>query len=258
GGLAALTKPPTFATVEAERAWLKERLVAAIRIFANEGFDHTVAGHLTVRDPENKHHFWVNPFGLAFRLMTVSDLILVNQEGTVIGGGKEGRRIVNLAGFMIHSAIHKARPEVQAICHSHSTYGKAFSSLGKPLAITTQDSCAFYGDVALLGDFGGVVIEEKESGTIAVALQQKKAIILQNHGLLTVGTTIDSAVAWFIMLEKQCQVQLLADAAGQTIPIDEPQAAFTFKELGHEQAGYFQASPYFQVIEHLQGEEYRK
>lgn len=84
------------------------------------------------------------------------------------------------------------------------------------------------------------------------------AVILQNHGLLTVGTTIDSAVAWFIMLEKQCEVQLLADAAGQAIPIDEPQAAFTFKELGHEPAGYFQASPYFQVIEYLQGEEYRK
>lgn len=83
-------------------------------------------------------------------------------------------------------------------------------------------------------------------------------VILQNHGILTVGTTIDSAVAWFIMLEKQCQVQLLADAAGQTIPIDDPQAAFTYKEVGNEYAGYFQASPYFQVIEHLQGEEYRK
>jgi ribulose-5-phosphate 4-epimerase/fuculose-1-phosphate aldolase len=96
----------------------------------------------------------------------------------------------------IHSAIHKARPEVQAICHSHSVYGKAYSALGKPLPITTQDSCAFFNDVALLNNFGGVVIEEKESGSIAVALEDKKAIILQNHGILTVGATIDSAVAW--------------------------------------------------------------
>ncbi|KAK4702739.1 hypothetical protein P7C70_g3480, partial [Phenoliferia sp. Uapishka_3] len=273
--LGALTQPPTFSSVQEEREYIKVRLCAAIRIFAQMGMDHHV------RDPENRHNFWVNPFGLAFRLMTVEDLILVNYEGKVIAGGKPGRRIVNLAGFRvssskqlrgasqmanvlansailkIHSAIHRARPEVQAICHSHSVYGKAFSTLGKPLAITTQDSCAFYNDIALLRDFGGVVINEGESNTIADTLQKKKAIILQNHGILTVGTTIDSAVAWFILLETQCQVQLLSDAAGKTVEIDEPQAVFTAKELATERAGYLSASPYFQVIEHLQGHEYR-
>ncbi|KAM0754178.1 class II aldolase/adducin domain-containing protein [Meredithblackwellia eburnea MCA 4105] len=256
--LGKLTQPPTFANVQEERKYLLEKLAAALRIFAHLGFDHHVAGHLTVRDPENPHHFWVNPFGLAFRLITVSDLILVDQTGKVIGGGKEGRRIVNLAGFQIHSAIHKARPDVQAICHSHSMYGKAFSALGKELAITTQDSCAFHNDIALLANFGGVVIKGSEGSVIAETLQSKKAIILQNHGILTVGTTIDSAVAWFILLEAQCQVQLLADAAGKTVEIDEPQAVFTAKEVGSERAGFFAASPYFQVIEALQGHEYKK
>ncbi|KAM0748425.1 arad-like aldolase/epimerase [Meredithblackwellia eburnea MCA 4105] len=256
--LAALTKPPTFESKAEERKYLLEKLAGAIRIFAMLGFDHQIAGHLTVRDPENPHHFWVNPFGLAFRLMTVSDLILVDSNGKVIGGGKPGRRVVNLAGFQIHSAIHKARPDVQAICHSHSLHGKAFSTLGKELAITTQDSCAFYNDIALLSDFGGVVIKGSEGSLIAKTIKHKKAIILQNHGILTVGTTIDAAVAWFILLETQCQVQLLSDAAGTTIPIDEPQAEFTAKSVSTERAGYFKASPYFQVIEHLQGHEYKQ
>ncbi|KAL8278429.1 hypothetical protein RQP46_009119 [Phenoliferia psychrophenolica] len=249
GDLMALTQAPAHASIEAEREYLKERLAAAIRIFAHYDFDHGVAGHLTVRDPGDPHTFWV---------MTVSDLILVNQDGKVIGGGKPGRRIVNLAGFQIHSAIHRARPEINAICHSHSVYGKAFSALGKNIDITTQDSCAFHNDCAILTEFGGVVITAGESNAIADALEKKKAIILQNHGILTVGTTIDSAVGWFIMLEKQCQVQLLSDAAGTTVPIDEPQAIFTAKEIATERAGYFTASPYFQTIDFLQGEEYRK
>lgn len=162
--------------------------------------------------------------------MTVSDLIRVDHAGNVVEGGRPGRQIVNLAGFTIHHAIHVARPDVLAICHSHSTYGKAYATLGKPLEITTQDSCSFYNDVAHLADFGGVVIESKESASITDALGAKKAIILQSHGLLTVGGSIESAVAWFIMLEKQCEVALLADAAaagrgGKVVPIDEPQAA---------------------------------
>ncbi|KAL8287644.1 hypothetical protein RQP46_003502 [Phenoliferia psychrophenolica] len=225
GDLAALTQPPKFANFEDERAYLKERLCAAFRIFASQDFDHGV--------------------------MTVSDLILVSNEGKVIGGGKPGRRV-------IHSAIHKARPDVNAICHSHSLYGKTFSSLGKPLAITTQDSCKFHNDCALLTNFGGVVIDDKEGGAIAGALGQKKAIILQNHGILTVGATIDSAVWWFISLEKQCQVQLLGEAAGTPIDIDEPQAVFTHKQVGSERSGYFSASPYFQVIDRKQGADYRQ
>ncbi|KAI5474401.1 class II aldolase/adducin domain containing protein [Pseudohyphozyma bogoriensis] len=263
GDLLALATPPKFDSIEKERAYLKERLVAAIRIFAKFGLDHHVAGHLTVRDPEEPTNFWVNPFGLAFALMTVSDLILVDHKGNVIGGGKPGRRVVNLAGFLIHSSIHKARPEVNAICHSHSIYGKAFSALGIPLDITTQDACTFYNDCALLPAFGGVVIDSEEGNQIADALQQKKAIILQNHGLLTVGTTIDTALMWFIMLETQCQVQLLADAAAlgrgiQTKPIHHEEAQLTYDQIGSETSGYFGASVYFQTIEKEQGHEYKQ
>ncbi|GAA5897978.1 uncharacterized protein JCM6883_000882 [Sporobolomyces salmoneus] len=259
-----LITPPKFKTVEEEREYLKEKLAASVRIFGKYGYDHHVAGHLTVRDPANNGTFWVNPLALAFSLVTVSDLILVNEEGEVIGGGKPGRRIINKAGFMIHSSIHKARPDVQAICHSHSIYGKAFSTLGKPLTFTTQDSCSFYQDIALLTQFDGVVLSKEEGALIAKTLEDKKAIVLQNHGLLTVGTTIDSAVAWYILLETQCQVQLLAEAACAGTPGSKPKeiehedALFTSKQGGSEQAGYLFASPYFQVIEKEQGHEYKQ
>jgi ribulose-5-phosphate 4-epimerase/fuculose-1-phosphate aldolase len=101
-----------------------------------------VAGHITLRDPVEPDTFWVNPFGVAFSLIKASDLIRVNHEGKVIDGGEV--RLLNAAAFMIHSAIHDARPDVMCAAHSHSLHGRAFCTLGRPLDIITQDSCAFY------------------------------------------------------------------------------------------------------------------
>src|SRR5262249_44493192 len=149
-----------------------------------------------------------------------STLIRVNQQGETV----EGDLPVNVAAFVIHSRIHEARPDVVAAAHSHSVHGKAFSSLGKMLDPITQDSCAFYEDHVLYGGVGGVVVDLDEGRRIAKALGSKKAAILQNHGLLTVGTTIDEAAWWFITMERTCQAQLLAEAAGKPRLIN-PEAA---------------------------------
>ena len=101
-----------------------------------------MAGHITLRDPVEPDTFWVNPFGTPFSLMKASDLIQVNHEAQVIAGGPN--RLLNAAAFMIHSAIHAARPEVICAAHSHSLYGRSFCALGRPLDMITQDSCAFY------------------------------------------------------------------------------------------------------------------
>ncbi|GAA5936209.1 hypothetical protein JCM3775_006433 [Rhodotorula graminis] len=261
GDLAALVVPPKFDNVDAERKYLKHRLALACRIFAQYNLDHHVAGHLTVRVPGDETSFYVNPFGLAFALMTAEDIITVSHEGEVIGGGKPGRRVVNKAGFLIHSSIHHARPDVQAICHSHSPYGKAWSTLGLPLQYTTQDSCSFFGGQAVLTDFGGVVLSKSEGARIAETLGDGKLIILTNHGLLTVGTSIDAAVAWFLLADQQCQVQLLANAAAaglgqKVIKVGDEEARFTAGTNG-EGAAYFLASPYFQVAEARWGKEVR-
>jgi ribulose-5-phosphate 4-epimerase/fuculose-1-phosphate aldolase len=234
-----LPAPPVFATAEAERRHRKQRLAGAYRLFSRFGFDEGVAGHITARDPERLDHFWVNPFGMHFGEIRASDLILVNDRGQVV----EGKYPVNGAAFAIHSRVHAARPDVVAAAHAHSLYGKTWSSLGRLLDPITQDSCAFYGDHGLFADFTGVVYETSEGERIAEALGKQKAVILRNHGMLTVGHTVDEAAWWFITMERSCQAQLLAEAVGTPIKIDAASAAITEQQIGSHAAGWFQFQP---------------
>jgi len=235
---------PTFATLAEERRHRKERLAASFRLFAKFGFDEGVAGHITARDPERPDHFWVNPFGVHFRHIRASDLILVNAKGEVT----EGKHPVNIAAFAIHSSIHHARPDVIAAAHAHSLYGKAWASLGRPLDPITQDACAFFEDHVVFGDFTGVVYETSEGERIAKALGNHKAAILQNHGLLTVGQTVDEAVWWFITLDRSCHAQLLAQAAGKPALIMRESALAARQQVGTHQAGWFQFQPLWEMI----------
>ena len=235
---------PQPESVEDIRRDRKNKLAASLRLFGKFGFDEGVAGHITVRDPERLDHFWVNPMGRSFKQVKVSELLLVSHTGEVV----EGHGLLNGAAFTIHSRIHMANPEVTAAAHSHSVYGKAFSSLGKLLDPLTQDSCAFYQDHVLFDDFTGVVLDNSEGERIAAALGEKKAAILQNHGLLTVGATIDAAAWWFITLERSCQAQLLADAAGTPKLIGHDVALLTRETVGNPGAGWFSFKPLYDVI----------
>ena len=239
-----MAMPPTFVNVEEERRHRKERLAAAFRLFSKCGFDEGVAGHITARDPELTDHFWVNPFGMHFGHIRVSDLILVNHHGEVV----EGNRPVNAAAFAIHSQVHAARPDVIAAAHAHSIFGKTWSSLRRPLDPITQDSCAFYGDHAVFDDFTGVVLDTEEGKRIAHALGDHKAVILSNHGNLTVGHSVDEAAWWFITLERTCQAQLLAEAAGTPVHIDPEMAALTQGQIGSHLAGWFSFQPLYDRI----------
>lgn len=248
-GRGALPQPPKFATVAEERLHRKQRLAAGFRLFSKFGFDEGVAGHITARDPEFPDTFWVNPFGVHFSQVKVSNLIRCDHEGNVV----EGDHPVNTAAFVIHSRVHGARPDVHGAAHSHSTYGRAFSTLGVPLAPLTQDACAFYEDHAVYEDFGGVVVELDEGARIAQALGPRKAAILQNHGLITVGRTVDEAVWWFITMERSCQVQLLAEAAaartGQAPrAIGDASARQSYGIVGSPFAGWFQFQPLYARI----------
>ncbi|KUI64415.1 Decarboxylase NovR [Cytospora mali] len=251
--------PPIFKDPYAERAYWKGRLAAAFRIFAKFGFDEGVAGHITYRDPVEPETFWVNPFGLSFGLIKASDLLRVSEEGKIIEGGEN--RLLNTAAFMIHSAIHQARPDVNAACHSHSTYGVSFCSLGRKLEIITQDACIFHDDHVLYESFNGIVLAVEEGQNIARCLGEKKAALLQNHGILTVGQTIDEAVNWFVRLEKCCKVQLLAEAAASSrgerpMVIADEDAAYTYNVIGTPRAGFFSAKPLFDTIHKETGGEY--
>jgi ribulose-5-phosphate 4-epimerase/fuculose-1-phosphate aldolase len=240
----SLPQIPEFASVEDERLHRKQRLAAAFRLFSRFGFDEGVAGHITARDPELLDHFWVNPFAVHFGHIRVSDLILVNERGEVV----EGNRPVNTAAFVIHSQVHAARPDVVAAAHSHSVYGKTWSTLGRPLDPITQDVCAFYGDHAVFDDYTGVVLDLEEGKRIAHALGEHKAAILRNHGLLTVGRTVDEAAWWFITMERSCQAQLMAEAAGTPVLIDDDQAKLTSGQVGNFYAGWLSFQPLYERI----------
>nr|POE63123.1 meiotically up-regulated gene 14 protein [Quercus suber] len=204
-------KPPAFDDKFQEREYLKGRLAAAFRIFGQSGFDEGVAGHITVRDPVEPHTMWVNPFGTAFSHIRRSDLIRIDYDGKVLGGGSA--RLVNRAAVLIHAAVHRARPDVMCAAHTHSLHGRAFATLGIPLPITSQDGCAFYNDLAFYNAFEGIVLEGAEGEHIAQAIGNKKAAILQNHGLITCGATVEATVFWYVSLEKLCGTHLAARAA---------------------------------------------
>ncbi|CAK7205477.1 hypothetical protein SEUCBS139899_008252 [Sporothrix eucalyptigena] len=242
---------PSFSDKHEARVYWKHRLALAFRIFAQCGFENGVAGHITLRDPVEPSSFWVNPFGKAWRSITVDDLIRVGSNGKVVEGGPN--RLLNAAAYSIHHAVHAARPDIACVAHSHSIYGKAFSALGCNLDMITQDACAFHDDIAFYTS-KGIVLDSAEGAAIAAALGSRKAAILQNHGLLTCGTTVDSCVFWYLALEKSCQAQLLADAAaagrgGATVKMDTVDAAYTYKTVGTEMAGWFSAKPLFETAE---------
>ena len=231
--------------LETERLHRKQRLAAGLRVLGRLRLAEGVAGHITVRDPEHPDRFWVNPFGKNFKLMKVSDLLCIDHTGEVIVGD----RPVNAAAFAIHSQLHAARPDVIAAAHCHSMYGRTFSALGKPLKMITQDDTMLFNDVALCSLGSGSPVVDTEIGkAMADALGDKKALIHQNHGIITAGGSVDSAVWWFVALERSCQSQLLAESAGTPIEIPEDLAQSGYEHQGHELAGWFQFQGWWEEL----------
>jgi ribulose-5-phosphate 4-epimerase/fuculose-1-phosphate aldolase len=237
--------PPVFDTIEEERLHRKQRLAGALRLFGRFGFGEGVAGHITARDPELLDHFWVNPLAMSFRHISVSDLLLVGPTGDVV----EGDRPVNRAAFVIHAAVHEARPDVISAAHAHSVHGKAWSALGRPLDPITQDACVFFEDHVVVTEGGGRVVFESDGGeALARGLGPHKAAIHRNHGHFTVGHTVDEAAWWFMTMERTCQAQLLAEAAGTPHLIDADDARYTRDQTGSPYVGWLSFQPLWDEI----------
>lgn len=236
--------PPVHETLAEERQYRKTRLAGALRLFAQYGYEDGVSGHITARDPGYADCFWVNPFGAPLAELGAGDLILVNGDGQVV----EGRHHVNQAAFAVHAQVHRARPGVVGVAHSHSLHGRALSALGELLEPITQEACAFYEDHALYDSYTGVVVDEEEGRRIAAALGDRKAVILRNHGLLTVGDSVDAAAWWFLTMERSCQVQLAARAAGKPVLIDHRNAVATREQLGSDLVAWINYQPLWRQI----------
>jgi ribulose-5-phosphate 4-epimerase/fuculose-1-phosphate aldolase len=221
--------PAVFDDVASEREHRRLKLAAAFRIFARFGLAEGIAGHITVRDPEFHDRFWVNPYAKHFSAIHPDDLICIDEEGHV----HHGTGPVNAAAVAIHCGIHGTNGDVVAAAHTHTTYGRAFSCRSRLLAPINLEACLFYDDHVLFrGDV--VVLASEEGRRIGTAMGDKRAAILLNHGLLTVGSSVDAAAYRFLAMERCCQVQLLAEAAGAIEQLPEEDARTTRRQLGSD------------------------
>ncbi|SCU80306.1 LADA_0B06392g1_1 [Lachancea dasiensis] len=201
---------PEFTDPYEKRTWMLQHMAGVLRVFGRKGYNEGCAGHLTIVDPVDPTTYWINPIGVHFSMISVSDLVHVDANGEAIGGSMAG---FNVPGFKIHSTIHKARPDVKAICHAHSFYARTYSVFGKVPEMLHQDSCSIHDNIAVLDDYDGVGLDEREGEKILSVLGDKMSIVLQNHGVMTFGKTIDEAGYLHVLLEDLCKAQLLTDAA---------------------------------------------
>ena len=233
--------PPTFATFDEERRHRLERLAGVCRVFGRLGYSEGLLGHITVRDPEYADRVWMNPVGVSFRQMTVSHLVQVGHDGTVLSG----ERAINPVGFRLHAALHAARPEVNAVCHAHSLYGKAWSSLERFLDPITQDSAVFFEQQALIATTPRVARSVETGKEFAAQFGDKRVGIQVGHGLFTTGRTVEEAAWWFIAMETSCQAQLLAEAAGSPVLWQPDEARMMVAALGTPEFGWASFQPFW-------------
>jgi ribulose-5-phosphate 4-epimerase/fuculose-1-phosphate aldolase len=192
---------------------LRVDLAAAYRLIARFGMDDLVFTHLSMRLPGPEPRFLLNPYGYMFDEITASSLVVVDLDGNRVGNG-DGE--INNAGFVIHSAIHGSREDAHCVMHTHTTAGMAVAALECGLLPVNQMSLEFYGRIAY-HDYEGIAQDLDERGRLVRDLGDKPAMILRNHGLLTVGRTVAEAFQYMYYLEQACRIQLAAMQSGSPL-----------------------------------------
>lgn len=224
--LARLMPPDVLAEVEAAppgnldpAEWrARVQLAACYRVFAHLGWTELVFNHITLRVPGTEAAFLINPFGLNYREVTARNLIKIGQDGTPL---EETPHFVNRAGFVIHSAIHAARPDAHCVMHTHTTAGMAIACKRDGLGHDDFYGAELYGDVAY-HDFEGITVHDGEGPRLVASLGDKHVMVLRNHGMLVVGSDVFNAFRWMWTLQRACEVQLAADSLrGPNIPLTE-------------------------------------
>ena len=206
-----------------EAEWqMRVDLAACYRVADTFGFSDIVWNHITAKVPGSEH-ILISRFGLRYDEVTASNLVTIDVDGNVSDpGSASSEEDVNVTGFVIHSAIHAARPDVHCVMHSHSSAGLAVSVLKNGLVPMIQDVMPFYGRLAY-HDYEGLSVNTGERERLAANLGDKKAMIMRNHGLLTCGGTVGEAFMLMYYLERACKVQMQVLASGQEFELPPPE-----------------------------------
>ena len=204
------------------------QLAACYRIFDHLGWTEMIFNHITLRVPGEGTHFLINPFGLHYREVTASNLVLIDIEGTPL---RESQWPVNLAGFTTHSALHASIDTAHCVMHTHTTTGMAVASLKHGLSPTNFYAAQLQGGVAY-HDFEGITVEPAEKERLVRDIGNKRAVILRNHGLLTWGPSLPEAFMLLWTLQRACDIQIASASAGELNPIGAAVFEQTVRESG--------------------------
>ncbi|MCZ6627434.1 MAG: class II aldolase/adducin family protein, partial [SAR324 cluster bacterium] len=215
---------------------VRVNLAACYRLAVYFGMTDIIYTHITARVPGMEHHFLINPYGLLFEEVRASNLIKIDLDGNVL---EETKYPINQAGYVIHSAVHGAREDVQSVVHNHTMAGVAVSAQKEGLLPISQTSLQFYGRVSY-HDYEGPAQDTAECDRIVADLGENNTMILRNHGLLTAGRNIPEAFGLMVQLDKACQIQIAAQSGGElNIPSREvlDHSAETFKNSDQRYSG---------------------
>jgi ribulose-5-phosphate 4-epimerase/fuculose-1-phosphate aldolase len=214
-GMQAIEIPSVRDKVSAEEWEARVNLACAYRLVDHFGWTHLTANHISLRVPGDEEHFLLNPYGLFYDEVTASSLIKIDLDGNKIMESEFG---INQAGYVIHSAIHAARTDVTCAIHTHTEAGMAVSAQKGGLLPLNMSAIRFHGHVAY-HDYEGVTLDIEERDSIVADLGDNYAMILRNHGLLTLGRNVGEAFHLMYNLEKACRAQLAAMAGGAELEI---------------------------------------
>jgi ribulose-5-phosphate 4-epimerase/fuculose-1-phosphate aldolase len=207
---------------------LRVQLAAAYRVADRLGWNELIYTHISARVPGPQHHFLINPYGLSFDEVTASNLVKIDVDGNPVG---ENAFPANKAGFIIHSAIHMARPDAMCVWHMHTLAGMAVSAQEEGLLPVHMYSHNFWNRLSY-HDFEGPSMRLDERQRLVASLSRNDALILRNHGLLTIGKTIPEAFIRFWRLNRACEVQLAAQ--GPKLRIPSPEVCEASFHMGEE------------------------
>src|SRR5436190_5164427 len=199
--------------VTAEEWQARVDLAAAYRLVALYGWDDLIFTHISARVPGGDHHFLLNPYGMMFDEVTASSLVKIDLQGNKVG---DSPYFINPAGFTIHSAVHEARADALCVMHLHTRNGIAVSAQKEGLLPLSQQAIFALGSLAY-HDYEGLALDETEKPRLVADFGNKKFMILRNHGLLTIGRTVAEAFLGMFLLERACEIQILAQSGGSEL-----------------------------------------
>jgi ribulose-5-phosphate 4-epimerase/fuculose-1-phosphate aldolase len=215
---------PSLQNQVSEQEWqARIDLAACYRLVAHYGMSDMMANHITLRVPSEPGAFLTNPYGMMYEEMSASCLVKIDHSGKVLSKPDFGalNYTINIPGFILHSAVHEARPEVNCVIHTHTAAGLAVSSLACGLLPINQTSMRFL--KIAYHDYYGVVLDMAEQASLVKDLGHSEAMILRNHGLLTCGRSIGEAFNWMHRLELSCRAQVAAMGCNTPLQTVSPQ-----------------------------------